>query len=97
MDPVGWRGPAEFDAGRWVARCLAVTPPTELPDLTRTALLADPMLRPDALDECVGLELVMEVRHRLESPGVFLSVGADPVRFNENTAFLVAAARSRLS
>ncbi|MGW7043234.1 hypothetical protein ACWGDT_11005 [Streptomyces avermitilis] len=42
IDPAGVCGPAEFDAARWVARCLAVTGPSALSGLTETALSADP-------------------------------------------------------
>lgn len=97
LDPVGCAGPAEFDAGRWVARCLAVVHPSALPSLTQVALAADPTLRPEVLDRCIGLELVLEVGHRLENPSAFLSVGADPDTFAENTSLLIAAALERIS
>ncbi|MFC8717505.1 aminoglycoside phosphotransferase family protein [Kitasatospora sp. NPDC057198] len=96
IDPAGVHGPAEFDAARWVARCLAVTGPAALPELTATALRADPSLEPRAFDACVAVELVIEVRHRITSPQVFLRVGAPRRSFDADTRLLAGAALDRL-
>lgn len=97
IDPAGVCGPAEFDAARWVARCLAVTGPGALADLTRTALSADPALDRRVFDLCVAVELVIEVRHRITSPQVFLGVGAPARTFAADTRRLAEAAVRRLA
>ena len=94
LDPAGVAGPAEFDAGRWVARSLAVAGPGALAGLTETALRADPSLRPDVLDLCVAVELLIEVRHRITSRDMFLSLGAAASSFDADTATLASASRS---
>ena len=93
LDPAGVQGPAEFDAGRWVARSLAVAGPAALAPLFDTALRADPSLRPDILALCTAVELVLEVRHRVTSPQMFLSLGAAADTFDADTRVLVGAAR----
>ncbi|GAA5702504.1 hypothetical protein SM007_28270 [Streptomyces avermitilis] len=97
IDPAGVCGPAEFDAARWVARCLAVTGPSALSGLTETALSADPSLSRRLLDVCVAVELVIEVRHRTTSPHVFLSIGAPAQTFTADTRRLAEAVAHRLT
>ncbi|MGW6143981.1 hypothetical protein [Streptomyces sp. NPDC055140] len=97
IDPAGVCGPAEFDAARWVARCLAVTGPSTLAALTETALSADPSLSRRLFDMCVAVELVIEVRHRITSPHVFLSIGAPAQTFTADTRRLAKAAAHRLT
>lgn len=97
IDPAGVCGPAEFDAARWVARCLAVTGPSALNGLTDAALSADPLLQRTLFDACIALELVIEVRHRITSPHVFLSVGAPAQTFTTDTHLLAEAATRRLA
>lgn len=97
IDPAGVCGPAEFDAARWVARCLVVAGPGALDGLTETALSADPLLQRPLFDACIALELVIEVRHRITSPQVFLSVGAPAETFTADTRLLAEAATRRLA
>ena len=97
LDPAGVEGPAEFDAGRWVARSLAVAGPTALAPLLDTALRADPALRPEVLALCAAVELVLEVRHRVTSPRMFVSLGAAADTFDADTRALVDAARELAS
>ncbi|MGW8687248.1 hypothetical protein ACWGNN_40695 [Streptomyces sp. NPDC055817] len=97
IDPAGVCGPAEFDAARWVARCLAATGPSTLAALTETALSADPSLSRRLFDMCVAVELVIEVRHRITSPHVFLSIRAPAQTFTADTRRLAKAAAHRLT
>ncbi|MFE4687181.1 hypothetical protein ACFRNJ_41440 [Streptomyces sp. NPDC056721] len=97
IDPAGVCGPAEFDAARWVARSLAVTGPGALDALTEVALSADPLLQQTRFDACVAVELVIEVRHRITSPHLFLSVGAPAQTFSADTRLLAEAATRRLA
>ncbi|MFE4772985.1 hypothetical protein [Streptomyces sp. NPDC056713] len=97
IDPAGVCGPAEFDAARWVARSLAVTGPGALDALTEVALSADPLLQRSRFDACVAVELVIEVRHRITSPHLFLSVGAPAQTFSADTRLLAEAATRRLA
>ncbi|WP_457030058.1 hypothetical protein [Kitasatospora sp. P5_F3] len=97
IDPAGVSGPAEFDAARWVARCLAVTGPSALDGLTETALSADVALDRHLFDACVAVELVIEVRHRITSPHMFLSVGAPAQTFDADTQLLAEAAAHRMA
>jgi streptomycin 6-kinase len=97
IDPAGVCGPAEFDAARWVARSLAVSGPGALNRLTEAALSADPLLQRPLFDACIALELVIEVRHRITSPHVFLSVGAPTRTFTTDTRLLAEAATRRLA
>jgi len=97
LDPVGVTGPAEFDAGCWVARCLAVAPLGALGELMDAAAGADPSLRREVLAVCVALELVIEVRHRLASAHVFLGAGANPATFEVTTSQLAEAALATLA
>ncbi|MFF1570942.1 hypothetical protein ACFVY1_47850 [Streptomyces sp. NPDC058293] len=96
IDPAGVCGPAEFDAARWVARCLTVAGPDALNGLTETALSADPLLQQRRFDACVALELVIEVRHRITSPHIFLNVGAPAQTFATDTRLLAEEATHRL-
>jgi streptomycin 6-kinase len=95
LDPAGVAGPVEFDAGRWVARCLAVASHDELGHLTSQAMLGDPTLRPNVLDACIAVELILEVRHRITSPDMFIAIGSDPATFDSQTRAMASTA-SRL-
>lgn len=97
LDPVGVAGPPEFDAGRWVARCLAVVSHDELGHLTSQARTGDPTLRSDVLDICIAVELVLEVRHRITSPGMFIALGSDPLTFDTQTRAMARTARRLLT
>ena len=97
LDPAGVTGPPEFDAGRWIARCLAVASHDELGHLTSEALLGDPTLRPGVLDTCIAVELVLEVRHRITSPDMFIAIGSDPATFDSHTRAMASTARRLLT
>ncbi|MFJ3994802.1 hypothetical protein ACIPWY_40135 [Streptomyces sp. NPDC090032] len=70
--------PAEFNATRRVARCLAVTGPSALAGLTKAALSAHPLLQRPRFDACVAVELVTEARHRITNPHMFSAPGNRP-------------------
>lgn len=67
--------------------------PDALAGLTETDLRADPTLRPDVLDLCVAVELLIEVRHGITSRDMILSLGAPAASFDTDTAALAAASR----
>lgn len=97
IDPVGLRGPAEFDAGRWIGRCHVSLGAAGLQDLIHAAPLADPSLDDRLLGRCVGVELVIEVAHRTTQPAIFLNLGATPLGFAARTADLAELAVDLLS
>uniref|UniRef100_A0AAU1ULK2 Uncharacterized protein n=1 Tax=Streptomyces sp. NBC_00119 TaxID=2975659 RepID=A0AAU1ULK2_9ACTN len=76
---------------------MAVTGPAALDGLTKAALSADPLLQRPRFDACVAVELVIEVRHRITSPHVFLSVEAPAQTFTIDTRLLAEAATRRLA
>ncbi|MEV6701343.1 hypothetical protein AB0M68_29945 [Streptomyces sp. NPDC051453] len=76
---------------------LTVAGPDALNGLTETALSADPLLQPRRFDACVALELVIEVRHRITSPHIFLNVGAPAQTFAADTRLLAEEATHRLA
>lgn len=97
LDPAGVSGPAEFDAGRWVGRSLAAAGPAACPALIDTCLRADRTLRADVLALSVAVELVIEVRHRLSNPDMFVTIGAPLATFDADTEALVATAHELAS
>ncbi|MGW2083020.1 hypothetical protein ACWCOW_40115 [Streptomyces sp. NPDC001939] len=65
--------------------------------MTEVALSADPLLQRHRFDACVAVELVIEVRHRITSPHVFLSLRAPAQTFTADTRLLAEAATPRLA
>lgn len=92
IDPVGLRGPAESDAGRWIGRCHVTLDATGIQDLIHAAHVADPSLEDRRLAHCVGVELIIEIAHRATLPAIFLDLGATPVGFAARTAELAELA-----
>jgi hypothetical protein len=88
LDPIGVEGAAEFDAGRWIARCAAMSAPCELGELIAMAEKADPSLDRGRLLWCVGLALMSEVRYRILMPTYYQNLGASPVGFDAYTRHL---------